>query len=345
MRHLTARSRLGALLAAPALVLAACQDGPSPTAPAEPSARLGLVSGGGPVEMPPSPCTIQACLGGGGRIAFVNFAVGGAHIYTVSTAGFDTVRVDKDNSFKRLVTWSPDYTKLAYVADRAGGGYEIFTMNADGTAVKNVRSIPKGFVDGLSWSPDGTKLVYAASDVNWQGDIFMISAGGGAVWQLTNDATYDGSPSFSSDGTRIFFVSARGSRMSQVDVWSMTTAGAGLTRITNTPELEDAVHMSPDGTKLAYHTYVTSNGGGAATDQNKIVIANPDGSGAQVVQSWPYGSALEGLGWSRDGKYLVFAHTFDPWSTLVERWQVGSASAPVALTNSDSRKASTSWHY
>jgi TolB protein len=308
-------------------------------------ARLGLVGQTGPIDMPQNPCTIQACLGGGGRIAFVHFYGGGAHIFTVSTAGFDTVRVDKDNSFKRLVTWSPDYTKVAYVADHAGGGDDIFTMNADGTNVTWVRAMNKGYVDGLSWSPDGTKLVYAATDVNWQGDIYLMTAGGGAVWQLTNDGVFDGSPSFSSDGSRILFVSTRGSRVGQVDVWSMTTAGGDFKRLTNTPELEDAVHTSPDGTKLAYHTYVSSNGGNAATDQNRIVVANADGTGAQVVQSFPYGSAVEGLGWSRDGKYLVFAHTWDAFNTTIERWQAGSANAPVALTSAPGRRASPSWHF
>ena len=165
------------------------------------------------------------------------------------------------------------------------------------------------------------------------------------MWQLTDDASFDGHPAFSSDGSRILFVSTRGSRVGQSDVWSMNTAGGDFKRLTNTPEIEDAVHMSPDGTKLAYHTFLFSSGGYAATKSNRIVVSSADGTGAQVVQSLPDGSAFEGLGWSRDGQYLVFANTLDPWNTRIQRWKLGTAAAPTNLTQAAGRRASPSWHF
>jgi Tol biopolymer transport system component len=339
------RSRLS-LLAAPALALAACHDGTGTTAPAAPPANLALAGGGGSdgPNVPQDPCSVAACLGGGGRIAFVQYEFPVTHIYTVSANGYDLVRVDKDASVKRHVTWSPGYTKLAYATDRLGGGYEIYTMNADGTGRTNVRSIATGSVTGLTWSPDGTKIVFGATDVNSQGDIIMISASGNAVYHLTNDPALDWHPSFSSDGSRILFVSSRNSPTGQLDIWSMTTAGADLQRLTNTPEAEDAVHMSPNGTKLAYHTFVRT-GVIPSTDQNKIVIANADGTGAQAVKSFTTGTAIEGLGWSRDGRYLVFALTWDGVNTTIGRWEVGTGLSPVALTLGNARRASPSWHY
>lgn len=59
-----------------------------------------------------------------------------------------------DKFFDRYPRWSPDGKQIAFVSDRSGV-YEIWTIDADGT---NLRQVTFGGLPGTSfplWSPDG----------------------------------------------------------------------------------------------------------------------------------------------------------------------------------------------
>ena len=67
-----------------------------------------------------------------------------------------------DGMYDADPSWSPDGKRIAFTSTRAGDGFRLFAMDADG---KNVTPITtegnnNGFVYP-AWSPDGKKVAYA----------------------------------------------------------------------------------------------------------------------------------------------------------------------------------------
>ena len=124
-------------------------------------------------------------------------------------------------------SYDPTGQKILYVGSTQKtvdmvipGGYHYGFVNSDTP------------VSGPTYSPDGKKIAYSrllTGTSNWE--IFVQTLATGGPKQLTNNAKYDGEPSWSPDGTRIAFTSDRSGRP---QVWTMNSGtGGSLVRITN----------------------------------------------------------------------------------------------------------------
>ena len=145
--------------------------------------------------------------------------------------------------------WSPDGTRLAYLAAAADGSTQLFVYWADSgasAAISNFTESPSG----LAWSPDGRRLAFimpvaaerkplkvelpeAPKNAKWAdppklidrmvfrvdgegylpnvfSQLFVIGADGGAARQLTRgDFDHEGTPSFSADGKSVLIAANR----------------------------------------------------------------------------------------------------------------------------------------
>src|SRR5262244_3541256 len=54
--------------------------------------------------------------------------------------------------------WSPDGTRLAFLADRAGGRAQVYVLDVMGGEARHLSAIPEG-AGAPVWSPNGTRLV------------------------------------------------------------------------------------------------------------------------------------------------------------------------------------------
>ena len=117
--------------------------------------------------------------------------------------------------------------------------------------------------------------------------------------QLTdsNDSMSDVYPSWSSDGSKIVFVSddlVDGSR----DIWVMNSDGSGRKRLTTNSLSEGTVAWSPDGSKIAFDTQ---------TNECDIWVMNSDGTNLQNLTNTSDPLILEGHpSWSPDGSKIAF---------------------------------------
>lgn len=180
-----------------------------------------------------------------------------------STIGWNTVRssasgfrlglADPSGAGFRLVdpgiwveypAWSPDGTKIAFMSQTPEGteNYEIFVMNADGTAP--VRLTDSAGPDGWpTWSPDGTKIAFASvrDDCSYSSASDCLSTGDlgpfHTLWVMNGDGSdahrvsrrFVQIPDWSPDGAYLVFGTRSGLGIVSSDGAGYAELSVGLT--------------------------------------------------------------------------------------------------------------------
>ncbi len=298
-------------LAAAAVVFAALAFRPSLAPPVGPPPSS---SNPPPTSRSPGSVTngeIWARVGGGD---------GASYLYSVQPDGSDETMLWNDGRDPNVApgtirpelvgegyAWSPDGSRVAFEHYVHQGKYladEIFTMNADGSDLRQVTH-DSGRDSHPSWSPHGTRIVYAYTaaprfaPAGCEGtalcpsDIYVINVDGSGKQQLTNDTADDSQPSWSPDGTEIAFVSGRND--AHGDIYVMNADGAGVTDLTPGSHWDSHPGWSPDGTKIAFVR-------GAFQEAFGLYVMNPDGAGVQMLAD-----QVGEFAWSPDGTMIAFA--------------------------------------
>ena len=151
-----------------------------------------------------------------------------------------------------------------------------------------------------AWSPDGTKLAYVYNSYDsgycYYGcrDIYTAWPDGSDAKSVTGGiGSYNSSPSWSPDGTRIAFSSDR--HGGAATIYLMNADGSNVTRLlTGQPGF--GPKWSPDGAKIAF----------AFSD---ILVVNADGSG--LVRLTNDDANDFDPAWSPDGSQIAFASNQD----------------------------------
>lgn len=151
--------------------------------------------------------------------------------------------------------WSPDGQHIAFQSDRAGGQYQVWTMNSDGS---NPLQLSHEESDDRHpvWSPDGSQLAFDAGTANLR-EIWLMNADGSNRRQITRLDAFASFPSWSADGRELAFYTYK---LGVTDLWMVDAAGSGPRQLTRgladerKSNCTNACHRpawSPDGSTIA----------------------------------------------------------------------------------------------
>jgi len=133
---------------------------------------------------------------------------------------FDIWLVDREGETERNLTnepdvthsdvdWSPDGSRIAYVANAGGNAFAVHVVDVR-TGAK--RRLTEGKYNDVAprWSPDGTRILFASrrETVRTNMDLYLVPATGGSTIRLDTRGGVAGEASegaWSPDGTRVAF--------------------------------------------------------------------------------------------------------------------------------------------
>jgi dipeptidyl aminopeptidase/acylaminoacyl peptidase len=185
--------------------------------------------------------------------------------------------------------WSPDGSELAFTSTRDDKHAQLFVMPVSGGEPRKLTSLKDDVADAC-WSPDGsriafttrvpdvayeeedakkraprrfTRLQFKLDDVGWTGDrrrhIFTVPTDGSREPSpLTHGDFEDADPSWSPDGSRIAFSSARDDDWDTTaarDIYIVDADGGAPEKVTGTDGTAEKPAWSRDGSRIAYLLY------------------------------------------------------------------------------------------
>jgi TolB protein len=116
----------------------------------------------------------------------------GFDLYVMDADGSNLARLTSTEGQESYAFWSPDGARISYTGvekeapiEASGGeNYEIYTIDPDGTDIRQLTDDPGYDFEGW-WSPDSRKIVYASSEVPPMA-IYVMDADGSGKTRLTN---------------------------------------------------------------------------------------------------------------------------------------------------------------
>ena len=202
-----------------------------------------------------------------------------------ATSGATRMLTNNAKKSSTSPAWSPDGSKLAFVADR-DDKRQIYVIDPRGGEARKVTSAEEG-VGSFAWSPDGKSFAYASTEPR-------------------TDADKDREKKYGE-----FDVYGEGYRMTHLWVYDISAEKAR--RLTSGAFTVGQFAWSPDGRDIAYdHRVNPANTSGETADIAIVSVA--DGRSRDLVTQ---PGADGGPVWSPDGRTIAFGSAMSkPYSFL-----------------------------
>jgi Tol biopolymer transport system component/predicted Ser/Thr protein kinase len=150
--------------------------------------------------------------------------------------------------------YSPDGKKIVFYSNRSGN-IELWLCEADGSEPAQLVSM--GFSASARWSPDSQHIAFD-SNVTGTPQVYVVSARGGRPERITNNTANEARPSWSHDGSWIYFQSNRSGGNQSFQIWKVPSGGGDALRITTSGGYNPV--ESTDGKTIYYTRMETAPG-------------------------------------------------------------------------------------
>jgi hypothetical protein len=211
-------------------------------------------------------------------------------------------RLTSDSIVEKEPTFSPDLTRIAYVAAPPGRptDLELYVANADGSEPRRLTNDSATVGSPVFVRPAGERIVFQSS-VGDRAQLYEVALDGSGRRQLTTGENPNTAPDVSPDGAKLVFVSRRqvpGAPRSY-DIWEMNRDGTGERRLTTSPRNEDSPQYSADGGSV----YFLRDDGGSPRTQRVYRQSLTDTTAALPIT--PVGQIVRAFSVRPDGGLLV----------------------------------------
>jgi Tol biopolymer transport system component len=155
-------------------------------------------------------------------------------------------------------SYSPDGKQIVFCSNRSGAdNLELYSMDADGTNVRQLTHAPGCYNGGPFFSPDGKHVIFRSDRTKKDHlQLYVIDADGKNERALTDDLNWvNWGPYWYKDGRHIIYAGADHGNPTvrpNYDLYWMNILTGKKTRITYAPGADVLPVFSPDGTKLMW---------------------------------------------------------------------------------------------
>lgn len=132
-------------------------------------------------------------------------------LYELPIGGGEAKPLTHSIAWEMQARYSPDGKRIAFISD-AGGGDNVWLMNADGSGAKALTDEKQRLLYTPTWSPDGQYIAarkhFAGTRSLGSGEIWLYHVGGGKGMALNDKPNWQkdlGEPAFSRDGHYVYF--------------------------------------------------------------------------------------------------------------------------------------------
>jgi dipeptidyl aminopeptidase/acylaminoacyl peptidase len=273
----------------------------------------------------------------------------GADVWMSRWDGSEQVRLTSSADDESAPRWSPDGRWLAFLATRGDEkekkkGKQVWLLNRAGGEAERLTEMPGGVSD-YAWSPDSTRLVLVADDPdpddepekkpgwkrktappivitryffkdddsgyrkNLYAHLYVFDMKARKAVAITTGPFDDSEPAWSPDGTRIAFVSERGTadpdRENNSDIFLVQArAGAKPVRLTTWAGPDSGPPVwSPDGSMIAYRQGQEPRFSAYNLEALAVV---PAAGGPPRLLCPDLDRSVSSVVWSSDGRALLF---------------------------------------
>ncbi|MEQ9310883.1 MAG: amidohydrolase family protein [Balneolaceae bacterium] len=243
-------------------------------------------------------------------------------IYSIPISGGKATLLRGGHAFEVQPRFSPDGNHISFTSD-AGGGDNIWVMNADGSNAKQITEENFRLLNNSTWTPDGEYIIakkhFSSSRSLGAGEIWIFHKSGGSGIQLVekkNEQQDIGEPSVSPDGRYIYysednypggFFQYNKDPNSQIyvirkydredgDIETVTGGNGGAAR----PQI------SPDGKKLAFVRRVRTKSVLYLRDL-KSGLEKPlfENLSKDQQEAWAIFGVYTNFNWTPDGNHII----------------------------------------